>query len=408
MAESEARRNWVHFRLKEGERLCMCKKCLVLSSRPRIAFNEEGVCNACLHAEAKRKMIDWKKRWKELEALCDKHRRNDGKPDVIVPCSGGKDGSYVAWSLKHKLGMHPLCVTFAPPMPTEIGKKNLESFINSGYDHMLVTPNPEVHRKMSRIAFMEEGRPKMSFTGISSVPIRVSVAFGIPLIVYGEEGESEYGGTASLAEKIECERKALVDVFFSGYEAESYIGKNGLTKNDVWWWCLPSAKELKDSKTAIVHWSYFEDWDSEMHAKVVKEKCGFQGLAKPSIGTYTNYAQLDCKLQDLNVYLMYIKFGFGRAWSDACIDIRRETITRKQGLEYVKEYDGIFPHKYLQEYLDYFRMSKEAFWRVVDSFRSPDIWKKDDMKWRLKFDVGKLAEANRLSVGLPEEKEGKE
>ena len=32
-----------------------CKKCIMPNSRPRIVFNNEGVCNACLHSEKKKK-----------------------------------------------------------------------------------------------------------------------------------------------------------------------------------------------------------------------------------------------------------------------------------------------------------------------------------------------------------------
>ena len=106
-----------------------CKKCLNLSTRPRISFDDKGICNACQWAEMKKKEIDWDRRWKELEKICDKYRNNDGPNwDVIVPCSGGKDGSYVAWKLKHKLGMNPLCVTLIPQLQTDIGHKNLENF----------------------------------------------------------------------------------------------------------------------------------------------------------------------------------------------------------------------------------------------------------------------------------------
>ena len=86
-----------------------CTRCLTPSTRPRVVFNEESVCNACQWAE-KKKSIDWAQKWNELKKLCDEFRRKDDF-DVIVPCSGGKDGSYVAWKMKHEFGMHPLCVT---------------------------------------------------------------------------------------------------------------------------------------------------------------------------------------------------------------------------------------------------------------------------------------------------------
>ena len=44
----------------------------------------------------------------QLEILLDKHRRKNGEYDVIVPVSGGKDGSYVAYNLKHKYNMNLL------------------------------------------------------------------------------------------------------------------------------------------------------------------------------------------------------------------------------------------------------------------------------------------------------------
>ena len=40
--------------------------------------------------------IDWDEREKELEELCNKHRKNDGSYDVIVPSSGGKDSAALA------------------------------------------------------------------------------------------------------------------------------------------------------------------------------------------------------------------------------------------------------------------------------------------------------------------------
>ena len=57
----------------------------------------------------------------ELIELCDRHRKSNGDYDVIVPCSGGKDGGFVAHQLKYKYGMHPLTVTWAPLNATAIG-----------------------------------------------------------------------------------------------------------------------------------------------------------------------------------------------------------------------------------------------------------------------------------------------
>jgi len=336
-------------------------------SRPRITFNEKGVCNACQHAKAKSATIDWDARWSSLEALCDKYR-GKGHWDVLVPCSGGKDGSYVAWRMKHDLGMNPLCVTLSPQLPTEVGKKNLENFKKAGFDHITVSPDPDIYRELAIKGLKEQGRPKMPFViGISTVTLQIAKSFNIPFIMYGEEGEAEYGGADVKADKIS--RKYLTDYYYSGEYPEKM--------KDLWWWTLPELTGLYGT-----HWSKFENWDPIRHADVAKEHCGLQTIDK-SIGTFTNYAQLDDILQDLHAYFMFLKFGFGRATSDASIEIRAGRMERAVGLAFVKKYDGAFPRKYLKDYLDYFYLTEEEFWGVVDEFANKDILKKANKHWRL-------------------------
>ncbi len=374
--------NWDHFKLKEGEKIFLCKKCLTLSTRPRTQFTD-GVCNACKWSEMKRNSIDWKSRWKQLEKVCKQYRRKDGF-DVIAPSSGGKDSSYVIWMLKGKLGMHPLSVTFAPPIPTEEGKRNFENFKKAGYDNILVSPNPEVYRKLNRKGFIEQGRPKMAFeTGVRLVGPIIAAKMGIPFIVYGEEGEQEYGGSMSQLGKYKMDRDYIINHLFSGYDTKEYLDE--FSKLDLFWWTVPKAKELKN--LYATNWSHFENWDPKPHYEIAKKHFGFGELKENSIGTFTNYAQLDDKLQDLHAYMMQIKFGFGRAWSDACIEIRAGRMTREEGIRLAKAYDGTFPDKYLEIYLDYFQMNEKEFFRVIDSFRSPDIWKKVDGKWVLRFAI---------------------
>ncbi len=109
-----------------------CKNCVVSNQRPRINFNEEGVCSACQWAFEKDHSIDWDTRIKELEELCDRHRSKDGSFDVVVPGSGGKDSAFVAHLLKHRFRMTPLCATWAPFDWTDIGWENLKNFVASG------------------------------------------------------------------------------------------------------------------------------------------------------------------------------------------------------------------------------------------------------------------------------------
>jgi hypothetical protein len=144
-----------------------CKKCVISNQRPNSAveyahtkeskkvtihFDEDGVCDACRAAEIKHKKVDWTEREKELVELCDKFRSKDGSYDCLVPGSGGKDSFYAAHILKYKYGMHPLTVTWAPHIYTEWGWKNFQSWIHSGLDNYLMTPNGRIHRLLTRLA----------------------------------------------------------------------------------------------------------------------------------------------------------------------------------------------------------------------------------------------------------------
>lgn len=361
-----------------------CTRCLNVGTRPRIGFNEEGVCNACQWAEAKRTTVDWKARWRKLEEICDRYRITDGANwDIIVPCSGGKDGSYVAWKMKHELGMHPLCVTVMPQTQTEIGRQNLENFKKSGFDHIAITPNPKVYQRFAKRTFIEQGRPKHPFeVGIATFTMNIAIRFNIQFIMYGEEGESEYGGVMTMANRPEFNREELVNIYFSGHDNAEFLDE--FSKEELIWWLLPGQEEMDKIGLFPTHWSHYENWDPWLHAELAREKCGLQTVGGTSIGTFTDYAQLDDVLQDLHAYLMFIKLGFGRTTSDVGIEIRAGRMTREEGLELVKKHDGTFPEKYLPDFLDYFEMTEKEFWQVVDSFANKDVLKKVNGRWVLK------------------------
>lgn len=330
------------------------------STRPRVRFNEEGVCNACVHHARKMRETDWAQHWKRLAELCDKFRRSDGWFDVIVPCSGGKDGSYVSWRLKQDFNMNPIAITCRPLMPTRIGERNLENFILSGFDHFKLSPNPDKLRLASKTGFIEQGRPWHAFDTVVSTSIfQLALRLDIPFIVYGEEGEMEYGGATDAKEKID--RNYLLNYYYCGHDPSKY----GL------WWKMPSQEDL--DKLYPTHWSKFEDWDPQIHAKHAKKHSGLEMLVGGSIGTFTNYASLDDLTRDLHVYLQFTKFGFGRCNADASIEIRRGRMTRAQGVEVCQKIDGVFPVEALPAYLDYYEMEEAEFWGVIDRYVDYDI-----------------------------------
>ena len=183
------------------EEVIYCSECTISNQRPRITFDTEGVCSACNFSKYKKKNIDWKTRENELKLLLSKHRKSDGSYDVVVPCSGGKDGGFVAHMLKYKYGMNPLTVTWAPSIYTEIGRKNLDNFINiGGFDNILGSRNGKIHSKLASISFRKLGDNFQPFIyGQTNFPLKMAFQHNIKLIMYGENGEVEYGGNMKYA-----------------------------------------------------------------------------------------------------------------------------------------------------------------------------------------------------------------
>lgn len=362
-----------------------CTNCMAMSTRPRITFDTRGWCNACQWMEAKTS-LNWSKREAELEALLNKHRSRNGEFDCLVPVSGGKDGSYVAYNLKHKYGMNPLCVTVTPPLPLQLGEQNLRSFVEAGYSHISVNPSYEAMRTLNKIGFIEMGFPYYGWLiAIQAIPVRLACQFGINLIFYGEDGEVEYGGSTQTSKdpiySVDYMKKVYLE---GGYQ--KVLHASGLSASELNLFEFPSDDALSNG-LEITHWSYFENWDPYRNYLTAKEHCGLQESTDTNSGTFTNYSQNDQALYALHTYLMYLKFGFGRANQDASIEIRRGAMDRDQAVNLVKLYDGAYPEEYIPEYLAYYQLSREEFDAILAKWANNDLFTLSNGRWMPNFVV---------------------
>jgi N-acetyl sugar amidotransferase len=366
-----------------------CVKCVISNQRPRITFNAEGVCSACEYQWRKHNEIDWATRGKELEALCDKHRSRDGSHDVIVPCSGGKDSAIVAHMLKHQYGMHPLTVTWSPHLYTEIGWKNLQAFIHSGFDNILGTPDGKIHRTMTALAFEHLGDPFQPFIyGQKAFPLTIATRYKIPLVMYGENGEVEYGGDRKNENQPKHDVEGdMVKHYFSGIGPKAWTAY-GVPEENLHMYMPPPVADMKAVGVEPHFFGYYRKWTPQENYYYAAEHTGFQ--ANPdgrSEGTYSKYASLDDRTDGYHYWMAFIKFGIGRTTSDAAHEIRDGHLTREEGIALVRKFDGEFPKKHFQEFLEYTRLSEEKFWAIVDSYRSPHLWERQGDEWRLRVQV---------------------
>ena len=367
-----------------------CSNCLNMSTRPRITFDDRGWCNACQWMEEK-KSLDWKPREEELLKVLDESRSTSGSFDCVVPVSGGKDGSYVAHMLKEKYNMNPLCVTVRPALETDIGNENLSNFIQSGFNHIHISCNSIVLDKLNKYGFIEKGFPYYGWLiAIHTAVIRVAANFKVPLIFYGEDGEIEYGGSIESKDKALYDIEYMKKIYLEGGHDKilDKIKKDvDISDADLILFKFPLDDEILEKRLSFTHWSYFEPWDSYRNYVVAKEYCGLKEKEKANIDTFTNFSQNDQLLYSLHAYMMYIKFGFGRATQDAGIEIRRGAMTRDQAINLVQMYDDVYPEELIEAYLDYYQMTKEDFDMVLDRYANKNLFNKIDGVWRPKFKV---------------------
>lgn len=383
-----------------------CSKCVISNQRPSstIEFKaqkndkkqtidfQENICAACLFAEHKENDIDWHSREQSLLDLLNQYRRNDGRYDVIVPGSGGKDSAFTAHVLKYKYGMNPLTVTWAPHVYTEIGWQNFTNWVHiGGLDNILYTPNGRLHRLLTRLAFINLLHPFQPFiVGQRIIGPAMAERFGVELVMYGEN-QAEYGNsidenkipTMSSEFFSTCDPQQLK---FGGVAMKNIIEEFNFNIGDFFPYIPPSRKALQKANVHVHYLGYYIKWDPQECFYYSVDHTGFQPNPERTEGSYSKYSSIDDRIDPFHYYTTLIKFGLGRASYDASQEVRNGKITRDEAIALVHKYDQEFPVKYFQDFLDYIDISEDVFHETVDSFRSSHLWdKRPDGSWMLKY-----------------------
>ena len=392
------------------DKVTFCKSCVISNQRPSstiefknldgknksgIIIGKDGVCDACNYNNDKLK-IDWKKREDQLFNFLDKYRKSNGDYDCIVPSSGGKDSSFTAHVLKTKYKMNPLAVTWAPNMWTDEGFNNFNNLSKiGGIDSILITPNGNLHRYLTKISFLNLGHPFQPFIhGQKIIGPKIAKKFNIPLVVYGEN-QAEYGNKLedNLSHYMNNHFFSVEDNFnfsdlmFGGKSVQNIVDEKKFSLNDFTAYFPLRKKEVKDSKIQMIYLGFFEKWDPQECFYYASENTGFIPAKERSDGTYSKYTEIDDKIVPMHFYTTFIKFGIGRASYDAAQEIRNGKINREEGINLVKKFDGEFLKTYFKDFLDYIEITEDQFKKKINELRSPHLWEKRNNEWILKQSI---------------------
>ena len=358
-----------------------CKKCILPDTRPNINFNEDGICDACCSSEQKIN-IDWPKRESQFNEIV-KNVKSLNKPyDCVIPVSGGKDST---WQTLKALeyGLNPLCVTWKSPARNELGQRNLDNLINLGVNHIDFSINEIVEKEFTLKAFKRLGSPVIPMhMALHAIPLQIAVNFEVPLIIWGENSASEYGGDDHLkGTRLNHEwlkKYGVTNGTTSMDWHDDFLNKKNMKPYE---WPSDSMQE-KSGVKAIFLGSYFE-WDPVETFNVAKNH-GFREADKPKTGLY-NFADVDdAFLITIHHYMKWYKFGFTRLWDNLSIEIRNNRMTRKEAISIVKNHGNDMPIHEINEFCDYLDLDHSEFINICDSFRNHEIWHKDnDKNWKI-------------------------
>lgn len=369
-----------------SSKIQFCKKCVMPNSRPGISFDENGVCEAC-NNYAKKKLIDWNKRFEELESLCSKYRGINGDGyDCAIAVSGGKDSTMQVYVIKELLGMNPLLISVDNWSWTETGLKNKANISEAfGCDILTFSLNKKVGKKMLLKGLKRLGSPTWYLdAAIYSVPVKLCMQMGIQLLVYGENVNYEYGG--SQKQETYSAKEIFSNDVVKPIDWNEWL-EDGITMKDLYSIKQPTIGEMEEKGLEPIYLSYFIEWDTHHNYEVAK-RLGFRHMEHEWVreGTIENYNQIDSPAYLINQWFKYPKFGHSSTTEMASRYIRAGRMDREEAIKLVLERDHKLDQKVLDDYCEFVGITIKEFWQIADQWYNRELFEQDKLGvWQQKF-----------------------
>ena len=364
----------------------ICCRCLYSSNHPlNLTFDDHGVCSGCRVHEEK-DQLDWNERGRKLQAILENYRNRSGNNyDCIVPVSGARDSHFILHTIKNVYGMNPLLVTYNKHYNTDVGVRNLANLrIRFDCDIMTQTVNPDTVKKITRSTMRRFGSIYWHcLAGQTSYPVQVAVKFKIPLIIWGAHQGVDLVGMFSHVDEVEMTRKYRKEHDLMGYEAEDLIDDfDNITEQDIVPYRYPDDRELERVGVRGIYLNNYIRWDSRAQHEQMIRDYGYE--TAPQTRTFDTYNDVDCwNYSDVHDYIKFVKHGYGKVLDHACREIRLRHMTRRQGIELVRQYT-YKPPRNLQLFLAWLGITENAFHYIIDQHRNPKIWRRnDDWEWEM-------------------------
>jgi hypothetical protein len=207
------------------------------------------------------------------------------------------------------------------------------------------------------------------------------VNYGIPLLVWGENSQHEYGGPATDSKNNVLTRRWLEEFGgLLGLRVTDMVGLEGIREQDLMPYIYPSDERLQKTGVTGIFLGYYLPWDGYSNA-LISQGFGLKTYKKTIEGSAVNYENLDNYQTGIHDYFKFLKFSFGRASDLVSMHIRRGRMTRQDGTQIVKIHDGKFPWSYLgkslEDTLKPLDITVDEFVKICDKFTNRKLFKTD-------------------------------
>ncbi len=329
-----------------------CSRCILPETIPHIHFDEQCVCNYCREYDEKKRdiKIDYSFKGERFEGYIKEAARkrvqNGNRYDVLVPVSGGRDSSYVAWELSKSLKI--LCVHYDNPFSSPQTKVNVDHLMETIKADLITFSYPNDRHVRSFKANLKAWlkRPELATMGLMCLAckpmylefFRAARRNNIGLIVDGSNPNE------ATTFKIEAQRGRGTQSLFS-WKAISNVGGKATKNWDYLRGCnfIPAIHTFLslNGSTPYLRWKYPEIFKlgyfyfHPYHEKEINEclrRIGWE-KAKDNKSPW----RFDCEIDSLKNYLFQRVIGANEKDDLFSKNIRWGLMTREEAMNRLEE-----------------------------------------------------------------------
>jgi hypothetical protein len=354
-------------------KLRRCTNCLLPETFPFIEYDQKGVCNYCNHYKPQNKIQPIE----NLKALVEPYRRKDGKPDCIVPFSGGRDSTYSLHIIKKELGLNPIAFTYDWGMVTDLARRNIARVCGKlGVENIIVSA--DIHWKRENIR--KNVQAWLKHPSLGMIPLfmagdkfffyytnQVKKQTGIDLNIWGinnlENTEFKVG-FAGLPPEFDKKRIYSLSIFnqlkLFGYVAGNIMRSPGYINQSVWDSLGSFAARYIAPKKDYYHLFDYYRWDENEINDLIQHDYKWE----TAIDTKSTWRIGDGTASFYN-YIYYTVAGFSENDTFRSNQIREGMLTREEAMNLIEE-DNLPRYETLRWYLEIIGLDFEEVIKVVN------------------------------------------